>query len=134
MLLLSDTATLLVKGHILLAQFYNNYPTTTQQKFLLMLLLYINTSIIIYPYCYITNTRRKMWKDWYFAFCKPNLFPITWILWVQVTSKVYPYLYLLSDIYASTCMLLFSHQVLSNSLQPHGLGPTRLLCPRNYPG
>ena len=48
MLLLSDTATLLVKGHSLLAQFYNNYPTTTQQKFLLMLLLYINTSIIIF--------------------------------------------------------------------------------------
>ena len=28
----------------------------------------------------------------------------------------------------------WSHSVISNSLQPHGLQPTRLLCPRDPPG
>ena len=30
--------------------------------------------------------------------------------------------------------LLFSPSVVSNSLQPHGLLPTRLLCPWDFPG
>ena len=30
-------------------------------------------------------------------------------------------------------MLLFSHYVVSDSLQPHGLKPTRLLCPWHFP-
>ena len=29
---------------------------------------------------------------------------------------------------------VFSHSVVSNSLQPHGLQPARLLCPWNFPG
>ena len=32
------------------------------------------------------------------------------------------------------CLLLFSHYVMSNSLQPHGQQPTRLLCPWAFPG
>ena len=31
-------------------------------------------------------------------------------------------------------LLLFSHLDISNSLQPDGLGPTRLLCPWDFPG
>ena len=31
-------------------------------------------------------------------------------------------------------LLLFSCPVMSNSLQPHGLQPDRLLCPWNFPG
>ena len=31
-------------------------------------------------------------------------------------------------------LLLFSHSVVSNSLQPHGLQPPRLLCPQDFPG
>ena len=31
-------------------------------------------------------------------------------------------------------LLVFSHSVVSDSLQPHGLQPTRLLCPWNSPG
>ena len=31
-------------------------------------------------------------------------------------------------------LLLFSHSVVSNSSRPHGLQPTRLLCPWNFPG
>ena len=31
-------------------------------------------------------------------------------------------------------LLLFSHQVMSNSLRPHGLWPARLLCPWDFPG
>ena len=31
-------------------------------------------------------------------------------------------------------MLLFSHQIMSNCLQPHGLQATRLPCPRDFPG
>ena len=33
-----------------------------------------------------------------------------------------------------TCLLLFSHSVVSNSLRPHGLWPARLLCPWDSPG
>ena len=29
---------------------------------------------------------------------------------------------------------IFSHSVMSDSLQPHGLQPTRLHCPQNFPG
>ena len=32
------------------------------------------------------------------------------------------------------CHVMFSHSVMSNSLQPHGLQPTRLLCPQDFPG
>ena len=32
------------------------------------------------------------------------------------------------------CVLWFSCSVMSNSLQPHGLQPTRLLCPWDSPG
>ena len=35
---------------------------------------------------------------------------------------------------SSTLLLLFSHEVMSISLQPHGLQPTRLLCPWDFPG
>ena len=31
-------------------------------------------------------------------------------------------------------LLLFSHSVVSDSLQPHGLEPARLLCPWDFPG
>ena len=31
-------------------------------------------------------------------------------------------------------MLLLSREVVSDSLQPHGLQPTRLLCPWDFPG
>ena len=31
-------------------------------------------------------------------------------------------------------LLLFNCSVMSNSLQPHGLLPTRLLCPWEFPG
>ena len=31
-------------------------------------------------------------------------------------------------------MCVLSHSVMSDSLQPHGLKPTRLLCPWNSPG
>ena len=34
----------------------------------------------------------------------------------------------------SFVLLLFSCSVVFNSLQPHGLKPTRLLCPRDFPG
>ena len=34
----------------------------------------------------------------------------------------------------SCCLLLFSHSVMSDSLRPHGLSPTRLLCPWHFPG
>ena len=32
------------------------------------------------------------------------------------------------------CACLLSHSFVSDSLQPHGLWPTRLLCPWNFPG
>ena len=31
-------------------------------------------------------------------------------------------------------VLLLSHSILSDSLRPCGLQPTRLLCPRDFPG
>ena len=34
----------------------------------------------------------------------------------------------------SSLLLLFSHQVMSDSLQPHGLQHNRLLCPSLFPG
>ena len=34
----------------------------------------------------------------------------------------------------SKCKLSASHSVMSNSLRPHGLQPTRLLCPWDFPG
>ena len=34
----------------------------------------------------------------------------------------------------SFVLLLFSCSVVFNSLQPHGLKPTRLLCPWDFPG
>ena len=34
----------------------------------------------------------------------------------------------------SLLLLLFSHSVMSNSLQPHGLQPARPLCPQDFPG
>ena len=34
----------------------------------------------------------------------------------------------------STISLMFSHQIVSNSLWPHGLQPIRLLCPWDFPG
>ena len=44
-------------------------------------------------------------------------------------------------LYVSVCVCVcvcarayVSHSVVSNSLQPHGLQPTRLPCPRNFPG
>ena len=38
------------------------------------------------------------------------------------------------DFYTTEKWLLFSHQVVSNSLRPHGLLPTRLRCPWDSPG
>ena len=32
------------------------------------------------------------------------------------------------------CVCVLSYSVMSKSLQPHGLQPTRLLCPWNFPG
>ena len=37
----------------------------------------------------------------------------------------------ISDIYTCVCV---SRSVVSNSLQPHGLQPSRVLCPRAFPG
>ena len=42
--------------------------------------------------------------------------------------------FLTSSSQSSPLLLLFSHSVLSDSLQPHGLQPTRLLCLWNSPG
>ena len=36
--------------------------------------------------------------------------------------------------YASSCVCMLSHSVASDSLQPHGLSPARLLCPWNFLG
>ena len=32
------------------------------------------------------------------------------------------------------CVCMYSHSVMSNSLWPHGLEPTRFLCPLDFPG
>ena len=40
--------------------------------------------------------------------------------------------FLCSNMYIISCVL--SHSVMFDSLQPHGLLPTRLLCPLDFPG
>ena len=48
-----------------------------------------------------------------------------------------PSLKVTANVLASTlclCVCMLSHSVVSNSLQPHGLLPARLLCPWNFPG
>ena len=52
----------------------------------------------------------------------------------QRHDKSMPYPILDRILFCSGGLLLFSHSVLSDSLQPCGLEPTRLLCPRRSPG
>ena len=39
----------------------------------------------------------------------------------------------LTDEYLQLILCVFSHSVVSDSLQPHGLWPARLLCPWGFP-
>ena len=39
-----------------------------------------------------------------------------------------------SDNSPEVCVHAHTHSVMPNSVQPHGLQPTRLLCPENFPG
>ena len=50
-------------------------------------------------------------------------------MWPQVLKSTCPVACSLGYV-----LSMLSHPVISNSLQPHGLWPTRLLCPWDFPG
>ena len=45
-----------------------------------------------------------------------------------------PFLVYLNILPPACIMCVLSHTVMSTSLQPHGLQPSRLLCPQDFPG
>ena len=67
---------------------------------------------------YFAQKQRKSFKHF-----KSNL-----IYWNKTWAKTKEYFIV------SLVLVVLSHSVVSNSLQPHGLQPARLLCPWNSPG
>ena len=41
---------------------------------------------------------------------------------------------IMGNLIVCMCVCVCTHSIISNSLQPHGLQPTRLHCPWNFPG
>ena len=79
---------------------------------------------ILHPNCFLYPSTVYRGCKWFYYFC------LLTSLLATCTDDFLPLLY--------SCLWKWkwkwSHSVVANSLWPHGLQPTRLLCPWNFPG
>ena len=75
---------------------------------------------------------KSMWSDnqIYFA----NKLILTWLCLVKIRVILEKKMIVLQYKILLLLLMLFNHWVMSNSLWPHGLQPTRLLCTWEFPG
>ena len=65
--------------------------------------------------------------------CQPLIFSQTWFEWQLWLEPINSHLHV-GDRAPLGIEKKWSHSVMSDSLRPHGLQPTRLLCPWDFPG
>ena len=94
--------------------------------------------------CHTTESCKILWWECHNVFLcgslsKSSAERVRWGTWTEREPKILSKQYtwnLQASVLISTCFFMksISRSFMSNSLQPHGLQPAKLLCPQNSPG